>query len=82
MESCLIRKATVKPSDKALRASSPLEFIHFDLCGPVKECCRSINSFTFIDDYSWYGYVYLLSYCYEAFDLFKRFIATVETQLE
>jgi len=34
---------------------------------------------TFIDDYSRYGYVYLLSHRYEALDVFKRFVAEVET---
>jgi len=37
---------------------------------------------TFIVDFSQYGYVYLLSHRYEALDLFKRFIAAVETQLD
>ena len=37
---------------------------------------------TFIDDHSRYGYVYLLSHRYEALDVFKRFVAEVETQLE
>ena len=37
---------------------------------------------TFIDDYSRYGYVYLLSHRYETLDVFKRFIAKVETQLD
>ena len=36
---------------------------------------------TFIDNYSRYGYVYLLSHRYEALDVFKRFVAEVETQL-
>jgi len=37
---------------------------------------------TFIDDYSRYGYVYLLPHRYEALDVFKRFVAVVETQLD
>jgi len=37
---------------------------------------------TLIDAYSRYGYVYLLSHSYEALDMFKRFIAEVETQLK
>jgi len=35
-----------------------------------------------IDDNSRYGYVYLLSHRYEALDVFKRFVAELETQLE
>jgi len=37
---------------------------------------------TFIDDYSRYGYVYLLSHRYEALDVFKCFAVAVEAQLE
>jgi len=44
---------------------------------------QGLNYFlTFIDDYSRYGYVYLLSHCYEALDMFKRFVVEVETKLE
>ena len=34
-ESCLASNATMKPFGKALRASSPLELIHLDICGPM-----------------------------------------------
>ena len=34
-ESCLAGKATMKPFGKAMRASSPLELIHSDICGPM-----------------------------------------------
>ena len=37
---------------------------------------------TFIDDYSCYGSVYLLSLRSEALDCFKRFLAEVENQNE
>ena len=36
---------------------------------------------TFIDDYSRYGYVYLMRYKSEAFEKFKDFRAEVEKQL-
>jgi len=77
-------KATVKPFGKASRASSPLELTHSDLCEPmnVKARHRAIYSITLINVYSRYGYVYLLSHRYETLDVFKRFIAKVETQLE
>ena len=83
-ESCLAGKATAKPFGKALRASSPLELIQSAICGPmkVKSRHRAFYFLTFIDDYSRYGYVYLLSHRYEALDVFKRFIAEVETQLD
>ena len=83
-EPCLAGKATIKPFGKAMRASSPLELIHSDICGPMNVKARhgAIYFITLIDDYSRYGYVYLLSHHYEALDVFKRFVAEVETQLE
>ena len=60
---CLDGKATIKPFSKAMRASSPLELIHFDICGPmnVKARHEPIYFITLIDDYSRYGYVYCKS---------------------
>jgi len=40
---------------------------------------RDFYFLTFIDDYSRYEYVYLLSYRYDAVDVFKRFVANIET---
>ena len=37
---------------------------------------------TSVDDYSRYGYVQLLYHRYEALDVFKQFVAKVETKLE
>jgi len=37
---------------------------------------------TFIDHYSRYGYLYLLSHHYKALDVFKRLVAEVETHLD
>jgi len=67
-----------------MRASNPLELIHSDICEPmnVKAPHGAIYFITLIDDYSRYGYGYLLSHHYEALDVFKRFVAEVETQLE
>ena len=80
-ESCLAGKATAKPFGKASRALNPLELIHSDICGPMNVKARhwAFYFLTFIDDYSRYGYVYLLSHHYEALDVFKRFVAEVET---
>ena len=36
---------------------------------------------TFIDDYSIYGYVYLMKWKFKAFEKFKEFKAKVENQL-
>jgi len=48
----------------------------------VKAHHRAFYFPTFIDYYSRYGYVYLLSHRYEALDVFKCFVAEVETQLD
>jgi len=48
----------------------------------VKTRHRPIYFITLIDDYSRYGYVYLLAHRYEAFDVFKSLVTKVETQLE
>jgi len=83
-ESCLASNATAKPFSKASRASSPLKFIHSDIYGPMNVKARhgAFYFLTFIDNYSRYGYVYLLSHRYETLDAFKRFVVEVETQLE
>ena len=53
-EPCLAGKATIKPFSKAVMASSRLELIHSDICGPmnVKACHGVIYFITLIDDYS------------------------------
>ena len=37
---------------------------------------------TFIDDYTRYGHVYLISYKFEALDCFRRYMRLVENQLD
>ena len=50
-----IRKKT------AVRSSDLLEVIHTDISGPYTETlCRNFYFITFIDDYSRYGYLYLI----------------------
>jgi len=83
-ESCLAGKACRKPFGKAVRATQPLELVHSDICGPMNVKARHGASYflTLIDDYTRYGYVYLLSHRYEVLDCFKRFLAEVENQTE
>jgi len=80
-KSCLAGKATAKPFGKASRATTPSELIHYDICGPMSVKARHWTNYflTFIDDYSRYGYVYLLSHHCETLDVFKRFVVEVET---
>ncbi|GJR84169.1 retrotransposon protein, putative, ty1-copia subclass [Tanacetum coccineum] len=66
------------------RATDLLGLIHTDVCGPLRHVSRQGASYfiTFTDDYSRYGYVYLLKHKHEVFERFKVFKNEVENQLE
>ena len=83
-ESCLQGKMTKKPfSGTNQRAKDLLGIIHSDVCGPFKPMTRNGERYfvTFTDDFSRYGYVYLLSHKDEVFETFKIFQNEVENQL-
>ena len=63
-EHCLAGKATRLPFGKAKRASSPLQIIHSDICGPINVRARHGGNYfiTFIDDFTLIGHVYLISH--------------------
>ena len=83
-EHCLKGKLTRKPFGKATRAEFPLQLIHSDVCGPMNMRARygAYYFITFIDDYSRYGVVYLISHKSEALSCFKTFMNIVENQLD
>jgi hypothetical protein len=84
-EPCLQGKMTKNPfKGKGIRATSLLELIHTDVCGPFNHIARGGFSYfiTFIDDYSRYGYIYLMKYKSESFEKFKEYQIEVENQLE
>ncbi|GJR10037.1 retrotransposon protein, putative, ty1-copia subclass [Tanacetum coccineum] len=67
-ESCLSGKMTKKPFlHSNERAKDLLGIIHTDVCGPLRHVSRQGASYfiTFTDDYSRYGYVYLLKHKHE-----------------
>ena len=70
-------------SEKGKRIAECLGLIHSDVCGPVNiQAIRGFSYFiTFIDDYSRYGYVYLMKFKSETFENFKEFRNEVEKQL-
>ena len=73
-EPCLLRKMTKSPfTKKDERASDVLGLIHTNVCGPMSTCARGGYSYfiTFTDDLSKYGYVYLMKYKSESFEIFK-----------
>ncbi|CAL5340443.1 unnamed protein product [Camellia sinensis] len=83
-EGCIYGKQTRKsfPVGKAWRASTCLELIHADLCGPMqtKSFGGSRYFLLFTDDYSRMSWVYFLENKSEAFEKFKHFKAKVEKQ--
>lgn len=83
-ESCLEGKMTKRPfSSKGNRAKDLLELVHTDVCGPINVRAKGGYEYfiTFTDDYSRYGYIYLLHRKSEAFKKFKEFRAEAEKQL-
>nr|GEW35205.1 hypothetical protein [Tanacetum cinerariifolium] len=66
------------------RATYLLGIIHTNVCGLIRLVSRQGISYfiTFTDDYSRYGYVYLLKHKHEVFETFKVFKNEVENQLE
>ncbi|GJR69117.1 retrotransposon protein, putative, ty1-copia subclass [Tanacetum coccineum] len=73
---CMSGKMARKPySHQVERAKDLLGLIHTDVCGPFKIMSRQGASYfvTFTDDFSHYGYVYLLKHKHEVFETFKVF---------
>ncbi|GJW52588.1 retrotransposon protein, putative, ty1-copia subclass [Tanacetum coccineum] len=79
------RKIARKPySHQVERAKDLLGLIHTVVCGPFRTVSRQGASYfvTFTNDFSRYGYVYLLKHKHEVFETFKVFQKEVENQLE
>ncbi|KAI5348776.1 hypothetical protein L3X38_001663 [Prunus dulcis] len=83
-EGCQLGKQyrNVFPKNQAQRASSPLELVHIDLCGPIKIESVAGNKYfmLIIDDCTRMSWVYLLRNKYEAFNCFKKFKSITELQ--
>ncbi|GKA56434.1 retrotransposon protein, putative, ty1-copia subclass [Tanacetum coccineum] len=82
--SCLSGKMTRKSfPHRPERATDLLGIIHTDVCSPLRHVSRQGASYfiTFTDDYSRYGYVYLLKHKHDVFETFKVFKNEVENQL-
>jgi hypothetical protein len=64
------------------RAKEPLELVHTDLCGPMKQKSPSDSRYfiTFLDEYTNKSWVYFCKEKSEAFHWFKTFKAEAETQ--
>ncbi|KAJ9552913.1 LOW QUALITY PROTEIN: hypothetical protein OSB04_016958 [Centaurea solstitialis] len=84
-QSCLSGKMTKEPFNKDNeRASDLLEIVHTDVCGPVSHEARGGYQYfiTFTDDFSRYGYVYLMRHKSESFEKFKEYQNEVQNQLD
>ena len=82
-ESCIMGKLPKSPfSGIGERAKGILELIHSDVCGPMPVQARSGSFYfiTFTDDFSRFGWVYLMRYKSEALEKFREFKNEVEKQ--
>ncbi|RVW30669.1 Retrovirus-related Pol polyprotein from transposon TNT 1-94 [Vitis vinifera] len=80
---CIKGKQTNMRKKNANRCNDVLELIHTDICGPFPTPSWNGQQYfiTFIDDYSRYGYLYLIHEKSQSLDVFKNFKAEVENQL-
>ncbi|KAJ9547335.1 hypothetical protein OSB04_019878 [Centaurea solstitialis] len=84
-ESCLSGKMTKQPfNSENERATDLLEIVHTDVCGPFSHVARGGYRYfiTFTDDFSRYGYVYLMRHKSETFEKFKEYQNEVHNLLD
>ncbi|GJW76147.1 retrotransposon protein, putative, ty1-copia subclass [Tanacetum coccineum] len=81
--SCMSGKMARKPYTHQVEREDLLRLIYTNVCGPFNITSRQgANYFvTFTDDFSRYGYVYVLKHKHEVFETFKVFQKEVENQL-
>ena len=62
-------------NEQSERASDLLGLIHTDVCGPLSTSTIGGYSYfiTFTDDFSRYGYLYLMKHKSKTFEKFKEF---------
>ena len=80
---CIKGKQIEKRKLGVNRCTYVLELSHTDICGPFPIASWNGQRYfiTFIDDYSRYGYLYLIHEKSQALDVFNSFKAEVELQL-
>lgn len=81
---CIKGKQTKHTKKGATRSTKLLEIVHTDICGPFDVSSFGGESYfiTFIDDFSRYGYVYLLHDKSQSVDALEVYIKEVERQLD
>lgn len=84
--SCLLGKQARKPFPQAtsFRASTPLELIHGDMCGPITPPTPAQRRYilVLIDDHTRYMWTVLLREKSEALEKFKNFQSLVEQETQ
>ena len=83
-ESCLLGKMTKNPfTHKDERANDLLGLVPIDVCRPFSTSARGgyLYFITFTNDFSRYGFVYLMRHKFESFEKFKEFKSEVQNQL-
>ena len=82
-EYCLVGKMTKFFFLVRYKSQELLELVHSDICGPLSTKTYNNKEYfiTFIDDYSKFAYVYLISAKSETFDYFRKYRMEVERQL-
>ena len=80
---CIKGKQTNKRRFEANRTLDVLELIHTDICGPFPTVAWNGQQYfiMFIDDFSRYGYIYLIHEKSKSLDVLKNYKAEVENQL-
>ena len=81
---CIKGKQTKHNKKRAIRSTQLLEIIHTYICGPFDTPSFGGEKYfiTFIDDFSRYGYVYLLNEKSQAVNALEVFVKEVERQLD
>ena len=71
-----------KPFGKAIKAQIPLQLVHSDVCGPMNVRTKYGASYfiTFINDFTRFNYIYLISHKSEALGCFRKILNLVENQ--
>ena len=79
---CVKGKLTKTKKNGATRNQNLLEIVPTNISGPYSTTlCGNKYFITFIDDFSRYGYVYLIKEKTDALEMFKVFRTEVEKQL-
>ena len=83
-EHCLVGKSTKKPFGKETRAEFLLQLVHSNIYGlmNVKVRHEAYSIITFINDFTHFNFVYLITYKSKALNCFQSYMSLIENQLD